>query len=194
MKPLDNWVILKREAKVLEKKVTDEITLFFPEIKIGKNKVCNVVAAGPGEYSAVAKKNLPLLIKEGDKVILHELDGADTKVLNDNVVAVRYPDILGIVKNGKVTPLGDRIVVEKDEKEAKIGMIIIPDAAREPADTGKVVAVGKGRQTPKGKFIKTEAKKGDKVLMQICAGTEVEHAGKKCYIVDMYHVFGVFTN
>ena len=45
----------------------------------------------------------------------------------------------------KIRPLHDRVLVERLEQEKTAGGIFIPDAAKEKAQTGKVVAVGTGR-------------------------------------------------
>ena len=46
----------------------------------------------------------------------------------------------------RVKPLGDRVLVKRIAKEEKTkGGIIIPDAAKEKPQEGKVVAVGQGK-------------------------------------------------
>jgi chaperonin GroES len=46
----------------------------------------------------------------------------------------------------KIRPLHDRIIVRRlEEGEQRIGGIIIPDAAKEKPQRGRVVAVGNGR-------------------------------------------------
>ena len=83
----------------------------------------------------------------------------------------------------KVTPLADRILVERlEEKEVKKGGIIIPDTAKEKPQEGKVVAVGRGRMTEDGKRIPIELKKGDRILMGKYSGTEVKIDDKE-YII-----------
>lgn len=76
----------------------------------------------------------------------------------------------------KFKPLFDRVLVERldsaDEKTA--GGIIIPDAAKEKAQIGKVLAVGPGRITNDGKVIPCSVKVGDKVFFGKYAGTEAE--------------------
>ena len=73
----------------------------------------------------------------------------------------------------KLRPLGDRVLVERmDGEEVTQGGIIIPDAAKEKPQTGKVIAVGNGRVTPDGKLIAMQVKVGDKVFLPKYAGTE----------------------
>ncbi len=77
-----------------------------------------------------------------------------------------------------VRPLGDRILVVRENEEEKTkGGIIIPDAAKEKPSRGKVVAVGKGRVLESGKIEPLDLKKGDVVLFGKYAGTEIKVGG-----------------
>lgn len=74
----------------------------------------------------------------------------------------------------KVSPLSDRILVQRIEpEEKKKGGIIIPDTAKEKPQEGKVVEVGPGKTSDEGKKIALEVKKGDRVLFGKYSGTEV---------------------
>jgi len=74
----------------------------------------------------------------------------------------------------KVIPLHDRVLLRRiEEKEVKVGGIIIPDSAKEKPQEADVVEVGKGRVAEDGKLIPMEVKKGDKVLIGKYSGTEV---------------------
>ena len=76
-------------------------------------------------------------------------------------------------------PLGDRILVQVDEeKEQTVGGIVLANNAKEKPQTGEVVAVGDGAQTPDGKIIPLNIKKGDKVLYDKYAGSEFKYEGK----------------
>ncbi len=49
-------------------------------------------------------------------------------------------------------PLGDRVVVEREEAKGKtVGGIVLPDTAKDKPQQGKVLAVGEGRLTKDGK-------------------------------------------
>jgi len=75
----------------------------------------------------------------------------------------------------KIRPLGDRILVKREEPSETVrGGIIIPDSAKEKPQEAKVVAVGKGKVDDSGKLIPMEVKKGDRILMGKYAGTEVK--------------------
>ncbi len=73
----------------------------------------------------------------------------------------------------KFRPLGDRVLVKRLESEEKTQSgIIIPDAAKEKAQTGAVVAVGAGRRDSAGKLIPMDVKVGDMVYFGKYSGTE----------------------
>jgi len=84
----------------------------------------------------------------------------------------------------KIRPLGDRILVKREEPSETVkGGIIIPDSAKEKPQEGKVVAVGKGRRDDDGNTIPMEIKKGDRILMGKYAGTEVALDGEEHIIM-----------
>ena len=91
----------------------------------------------------------------------------------------------------KIRPLGDRVLVEPmEEKEQKVGGIIIPDAAKEKPMQGKVIAVGK-KKDKDGKEIAFDVKPGDTVLLPKYGGTEVKLDGKKLQLVREEDLLGV---
>ena len=70
-------------------------------------------------------------------------------------------------KRTKVTlqPLGDKVVVEREETEEKTaGGIYIPDAAKDKPSRGTIIAVGTGKLLDDGTRGKMQVKKGDRVL------------------------------
>jgi chaperonin GroES len=80
----------------------------------------------------------------------------------------------------KVKPLKDRIVVKRLEGEEKTkGGIIIPDAAKEKPQEGRVIAVGSGRVTEKGEIVALEVKVGDKILFGKYSGQEIKIDGEE---------------
>jgi chaperonin GroES len=80
----------------------------------------------------------------------------------------------------KVTPLNDRIVIKRLEGEGTTkGGIIIPDAAKEKPQEGRVVAVGSGKMTEKGVRVAPEVKVGDKILFGKYSGTEIKIDGEE---------------
>ena len=84
----------------------------------------------------------------------------------------------------KIRPLGDRILVKReDAAETVRGGIIIPDSAKEKPQAGKVIAAGKGRIDDNGKHKPMEVKKGDRILMGKYSGTEVKVDGEELIIM-----------
>ena len=65
----------------------------------------------------------------------------------------------------KLVPLDDRVVIKQSEAEEKsTGGIILPDAAKEKPQRGKIIAVGPGKMIDNGKRSEMNVKKGDEVL------------------------------
>ncbi len=89
----------------------------------------------------------------------------------------------------KIRPLHDRVLIERLETEEKTqGGIIIPDNAKEKAQTGKVLAVGAGRVTPDGQKVAMQVKVGDVVFFGKYSGTE---AGKDHLVVREEDIIGI---
>jgi chaperonin GroES len=84
----------------------------------------------------------------------------------------------------KVTPLNDRIVIKRLEEETKTkGGIIIPDAAKEKPQEGRVIAVGAGKVTDSGERVAPAVKAGDKILFGKYSGTEIKIDGEEHLIL-----------
>jgi chaperonin GroES len=65
----------------------------------------------------------------------------------------------------QLQPLGDRVVVEREESEAKTsGGIVLPDSAQDKPSRGRVVSVGDGRLLDDGSRSPLQVKVGDRVL------------------------------
>ena len=74
----------------------------------------------------------------------------------------------------KVVPLGDKIVVKRLEAEQQTaGGIVLPDAAREKPQEGRVLSVGDGRTLGDGTRADPQVSEGDRGLFTSYAGTEV---------------------
>jgi chaperonin GroES len=92
-------------------------------------------------------------------------------------------------------PLGDRVIVKPNEKEAmtKSG-IVLPDTASEKPQEGSVLAVGPGRVLDNGKRVEMDVKTGDKVLFAKYAGTEVKLDGEDYLVIREADLLAVVTN
>ncbi|HOZ48723.1 MAG TPA: co-chaperone GroES [Candidatus Hydrogenedentes bacterium] len=92
----------------------------------------------------------------------------------------------------KIKPLGDRILVKREEPTETVkGGIIIPDTAKEKPQEGKVIAVGPGKLDDSGNRVPMEVKKGDRILMGKYAGTEVKIDGVEHIIMREDDVLAV---
>jgi len=81
-------------------------------------------------------------------------------------------------------PLDDRVVVEPvDAEETTAGGIVLPDAAREKPQRGKVIAVGPGRLMETGDRCPVSLAVGDEVLFGKYGGTEIEVDGRDVKIL-----------
>src|SRR4051812_27536105 len=77
----------------------------------------------------------------------------------------------------QVKPLGDRIVIRRQEAEDKTaGGILLPDSAKNKPQRGKVLAVGAGRMLKDGSRRGLQVKVGDSVLFTTWAGDEYKEA------------------
>jgi chaperonin GroES len=73
--------------------------------------------------------------------------------------------------NIKLQPLGDHVVVQREESESvTAGGIVLPDTAKDKPARGKIIAVGDGRLLKDGTRIELQVKKGDRVLFSSYAG------------------------
>jgi chaperonin GroES len=74
------------------------------------------------------------------------------------------------------------IVVPLEENEQLHGNILIPDLGRERPEIGKVVAVGPGRTTEFGSFLKPNVEVGDTVLIPKIGFIRVDFDGIEYFI------------
>lgn len=74
-------------------------------------------------------------------------------------------------KGIKLQPLGERVVVEREESESKTaGGIVLPDTAKDKPARGKIISVGNGRLLDDGKRSALQVKVGDRVVFSSYAG------------------------
>jgi len=76
-------------------------------------------------------------------------------------------------QNMKIRPLHDRVIVRREEEEAKTaGGILLPGSAQEKPNKGEVVAVGGGRILDNGDLRPVDVKVGDTVVFGKFAGQD----------------------
>ncbi|MCH7727613.1 MAG: co-chaperone GroES [Planctomycetes bacterium] len=75
----------------------------------------------------------------------------------------------------KIQPLGDRVVVEREEsEETTSGGIVLPDSAQDKPSRGRVVSIGDGRLLDDGTRGELQVKEGDRVIFSSYAGDTVK--------------------
>jgi chaperonin GroES len=75
----------------------------------------------------------------------------------------------------KLQPLGDRVVVEREESEGRTaGGIVLPDTAKDKPSRGTIVAVGDGKLLDDGSRSKLQVSVGDRVLFSMYGGDQVK--------------------
>ena len=72
----------------------------------------------------------------------------------------------------KIKPLGNRIVIKRQEAQTTKGGILLPETAQEKPRQGTVVAVGPGKTDEKGKHHPLTLQVGDEILFSSYSGTE----------------------
>ena len=86
-----------------------------------------------------------------------------------------------------VKPLADRVLVKNDQAETKTASgLFIPEAAQEKTQTAVVVEVGPGTDEDK-----ITVKKGDRIMYDKYAGTQVKIDGEDHLILRMSDIIAV---
>jgi chaperonin GroES len=102
------------------------------------------------------------------------------------MVSTTQTEIKGysIMAKIRLRPLDDRVVVQPLEaEETTAGGIVLPDAAREKPQRGKVVAVGVGKLLDSGNRGELSVAVGDEVIFGKYGGSEVEVDGEEYKIL-----------
>ena len=82
-------------------------------------------------------------------------------------------------------PQNDRVLIKPiAEDEQMYGNIVIPDMGKERPEMGQVIAVGPGRQSEFGQYIRVNAKVGDIVLVPKIGTIRIEFEGDEYYITQ----------
>ena len=88
------------------------------------------------------------------------------------------------MKDIKLRPLEDRVVVEpKEAEERTAGGIVLPDTAKEKPQRGKVLSVGPGKLLDSGERGALSVKVGDEVIYGKYSGSEIEVEGQDVKIL-----------
>ncbi len=91
-------------------------------------------------------------------------------------------------------PLAEHVLVEVTVQEEKTASgIFLPDTAKkEKPQTGKVIAVGRGKLLDDGTIVKPEVKVGDEIVFAKYIGAELKIDGKEYLIISERDIYGVF--
>ncbi len=98
-----------------------------------------------------------------------------------------------MAKKINVKPLHDRVLVKRveEEKEQKVGGIIIPDSAKEKPTEGVVRALGTGKTDENGKKLPFEVKVGDRVLISKYGGSEIKIDGREYKLLNSDDILAI---
>lgn len=88
----------------------------------------------------------------------------------------------------------DRLLVEPDPEDSKIGSIIIPVKYRETQEIGTVISAGPGKLDMKtGRKIPMLTKAGDKVLFNKNQFEKIKLGSKEYYMLNDHEVLAVLN-
>ena len=94
--------------------------------------------------------------------------------------------------NIKLQPLGDRVVVEREESETiTAGGIVLPDTAKDKPTRGKVISVGEGRLMKDGTRSPLQVKVGDRVLFTSYAGEQFKLGDRELLLMREEDILAV---
>ncbi len=92
IKPLGDKVVIK----MVEAVETTKSGIVLPGTAKEKPQVAEVVAVGPG--GVVEGKEITMLVKIGDKVLINKYSGTEVKLDDVTLTIVRQSDILAVVE------------------------------------------------------------------------------------------------
>lgn len=93
----------------------------------------------------------------------------------------------------KINPMGNRVVVQREDAKATKGGILLPESVQKKPREGTVIAVGPGKTDEKGKVQRMDVKVGDKILFSSYGGTEYKVDDAEYLILSEEDVLAVFN-
>jgi chaperonin GroES len=95
----------------------------------------------------------------------------------------------------KLEALFDAVIVKPlSQEEQSYGNIIVPDMGKEKNEKATVVAVGPGKHTITGDFIKTQIQIGDVVILPTMGATRFEHDSEEFYVIPENNILAKIKN
>ena len=94
----------------------------------------------------------------------------------------------------KFQPLGDRVVVQREESESVTsGGIVLPDSAKDKPTRGTVISVGTGRLLDNGTRAPIQVKAGDRVLFTSYAGEQFKLGEQELLLMHESDILAVIN-
>lgn len=98
------------------------------------------------------------------------------------------------MKKINITPLKDRVIIERiKERKTSNGIIIPETVSGEKPQKGKVVAVGPGK-SHEGNTLELEVKVGDEVIFGKYSGTEIKIDGNEYLVMKEEDIIGIINS
>jgi chaperonin GroES len=95
----------------------------------------------------------------------------------------------------KLQPLGDRVVVRREESEQRTaGGIVLPDSAKEKPSRGVIEAVGNGKLLDDGTRGRLQVQVGDRVLFSAWAGETFKVADEEMLLMREEDILAVLDD
>jgi chaperonin GroES len=93
----------------------------------------------------------------------------------------------------KVRPLGDKIIVKRQEAESQTDSgIFLPESAKDKPKQGKIIALGDGNlNKDTGERLPFTVMKGDEVIFSSYSGTEVKIENEDFLIMTEDDILGI---
>jgi chaperonin GroES len=92
----------------------------------------------------------------------------------------------------QLQPLGDRVVVEREESESvTAGGIVLPDSAKDKPTRGTIISVGEGKLNKDGKRTALQVKAGDRVLFTSYAGEQFKLGDRELLLMREEDILAV---
>jgi len=92
----------------------------------------------------------------------------------------------------KIVPLHNHVVIkQQDEAEVMYGNIVVPDAGKEKALIGEVIAVGPGIVNLQGALIPNSLKVGQKVTFPAFGGQKITIKGDDYLVYKEQDIFAI---
>ena len=93
----------------------------------------------------------------------------------------------------KISPLGNRVLVQRSKAPSTKGGILLPDSAQEKPKEGHVIAAGPGKVNESGQLEPLSVAIGDRILFGAYAGTEFKDNDEDYLILSEADILGILS-